>query len=145
MSYPDKCVRGIPNNDEQYVIDKEKPLVGPGLFQFKDTKRSDGMIELSVNWLDDNRAIEIALDQRKENGELQFKAGVVLLSRDKIDEICCRPNIKGYLAYERRPLNNNPYHGNILLRKNINKHTKKQISDTLALMAVIKIIDQDRE
>ena len=46
------------------------------------------MIEQSINWEDDDSVIEFTLNQRRtSDNDLQFKAGVVILSRSKIDEL----------------------------------------------------------
>ena len=137
MSFPDNCIKGIPSKD--FLID-DGP-VAPHLFYFKEHARHDGWVEQSINWEDDDSAIGFTLNQRKENGERQFKAGVVIVPRDEIDRLNRRPAVNSILSYERRPLKNNPYHGNILLRVNVPKPTMKMIAAGLAL-AVSRIIPQ---
>lgn len=42
---------------------------------------------------------------------------------------------KKYLDFERMPLENNPYHGNILIQGNIKKQEKNLIQNTQAAIA----------
>ena len=129
MDFPVNCLRGIPNNDF---------LVGDGsvashLFTFKDEdKRDDGWIEQSINWEDDNSALAFTLKQLNDKGEIQFKAGIAVLPRSELDHITKQPSVSGILAYERQPLEDNQYHGNILLKADTPKPTKKRIAATLA-------------
>ena len=83
MNYADNCLRGIPNSDyinHGYVLSH--------LFYFKDTNlRVDGWITNSINWQDDDSAIQYTLNQKDEQGDLQFEEGVAIISRAHIDEI----------------------------------------------------------
>lgn len=136
MPFPDNCIRGIPN--ASFIV--EDGSVGSHLFHFKDEHhRDDGWIEQSINWEDDEKAIEFTLNQKKEDGDVQFQAGVVIIPREEIDRLNRRPTVNGVLSYERQPLENNPYHGNILLSENVPKHTMKKLAAGLAL-AVSRII-----
>lgn len=133
MEYPDKCIKGIPNNS--FVRDG---LIGSDLFYFKDRDaRDDEWIEQSINWHDDEQAVQFTLNQTKEEiGELHFKAGIALLPRAEIDRIREKCALLDRLSYERYPLEYNPYHGNILLHVSILKSPRmKQIAATLALHA----------
>jgi hypothetical protein len=130
MIYPENCIRGIPNSD--FLINDG--AIGSHLFYFKtEHKRDDGLIEQSINWEDDDTVIEFTLNQKKENGERQFKAGVAIIPREEIDRLSKRPTIRDLVTYERQPLQNNPYHGNILLQANVPKPTMKNIAAYLAL------------
>lgn len=136
MQYPDNCIKGIPN--ATFLV--EDGSIGSHLFHFKDENcRDDGWIEQSINWEDDDRAVEFTLNQKKEDGSFQFTAGLVIIPRDEIDRLNRRPTVNGVLSYERQPLVNNPYHGNILLLKIVPKHTMKKLAAGLAL-AVSKVI-----
>jgi len=141
MKYPRNSIKGIPNND--FVI--ADGSVGSHLFHFRDEhKRDDGWVEQSINWEDDESVIDFTLQQKKEDGELQFKAGVAIVPRSEIDRLKNRPTIKGMLSYERRPLDNNPYHGNFLLKAEVPKPTMKKIAAGLAL-AVSEIFKQNQD
>ena len=139
MNFPDNGIKGIPN--KEFVIDET--TVGSHLFHFKQTQ-DDGFIEQSINWEDNEIVIDFTLNQKRENGNLQFNAGVAVLPRSEIDRLNRRPAIRGLLSYERSPLNDNPYHGNLLLQANVPKAKMRQITAGLAL-AVSKIIPQTPE
>ncbi len=142
MSFPDNCIRGIPNTD--FMNDDGLP--GSHLFHFKNEhRRDDGWIEQSINWDDDENAISFSLNQRKEDGSLQFKAGVVIIPREEIDRLSRRPTvIEEALSYERRALEHNPYHGNILLSEKVPKHMMKKLAAGLAL-AISKVIPSEAD
>lgn len=136
MQFPDNCIKGIPNSD--FLIEDGTP--GSHLFHFKeDHRRDDGWIEQSINWEDDEQAIEFTLNQQKEDGSLQFKGGAAIIPRDEIDRLNKRPTINGLLSYEKQPLEQNPYHGNLLLSKNVPRPTMKKIAAGLAL-AVSRVV-----
>jgi len=135
MSFPDNSIRGIP--DKSFMTNDS---FGSHLFYFKkEHTRDDGWIEQSINWEDDDSAIEFTLNQRKENGQKQFKVGVLIIPRDEIDRLKRRPTVSGILSYERQYLENNPYHGNILLQSNVPKPIMKRMAAGLALAVSIFI------
>jgi len=142
MSFPDNCIKGILHED--FLLDDE--TVATHLFYFEMRyPRDDGWVEQSINWEDDDSVIEFTLKQEKENGVIKFKAGVVIIPREGIDRLSKLSNVLGKISYERQSLenNNNPYHGNILLKKNVPRHTMIMIAGTLAL-AVTKIVRQNQ-
>ena len=139
MNYPKNSIKGIPNND--FLI--EGRTVASHLFDFKQI-RDDRTVEQSINWEDDESVVDFTLNQRKENGDLQFRAGVAILPRSEIDRLSRLPTIRGLLSYERSPLDDNPYHGNLLLQANVPKAKMKQIAANLAL-AISGITTQSRE
>lgn len=141
MDYPNKLVRGISSKD---YID-ENGRASAALFIFGENIRKDGFSEASINWLDDALAIDCAMHQLKKDGSIQFKAGVAILSRDWIDKLMCQPTAKDILMYERAPLEDNPYHGNLLRKDSvINKQIKTVIAASIA-MGVEKIIDRPKD
>lgn len=133
MNYPDRCLRGVPN--DSFLV--EDGTVGSQLFHFKvEHKRADGLIEESINWEDDRFAIKYTLKQRIERKfkrELQFKAGIAIIERKEIDRLMRQLPVKGRLVYERQRLENNPYHGNILLDGDVPTPIMKMIAAGLAL------------
>jgi hypothetical protein len=130
MTYPDNCLRGISVPD--HVL--EDGSVSTAAFNFADAARDDGWKELSINWDDDENSKDILLDQKKENGELQFKVGYAVVPRSEIDHLINQPSINGTLSYERLPKEKNKYHGNILLKGTLAKPTIKKIQAGLALI-----------
>jgi hypothetical protein len=135
MNFPDNCIRGIPNDS----FLNQDGSVGAHLFHFTGPDRDDGWIEQSINWEDDNSVIEFTLAQKKADGDVQFKTGVVVIPREEIDRLNYRPTVKGLLSYERQPIQGNPFHGNILLRAGTSKPTMKLIAAGLAL-AIERVI-----
>ena len=138
MTYPDNCLRGIsvPNQLE------EDGSVSTFAFNFSEIIRADGWKDLSINWDDDDGAGKALLDQKKENGEIQFKVGFAVVPRKEIDHLICQPTVNGVLAYERHKLENNPYHGNLLLKGDLPKPTIRKLQAGLALL-VSKIIRRE--
>ena len=136
MPSPNNCIKGIPNHS---YINKDG-TVGSHLFHF-DLKniRSDGWTEQSINWEDDGSVRDFTMNQKKDDGEIHFKAGLSVIPLEEIDRLSSRPTIRGLLSYERQPLKDNPFHGNILLKGQTSKPTMKQIAAGLAL-AVSEII-----
>ncbi|MFC1512103.1 hypothetical protein ACFL5H_02795 [Candidatus Latescibacterota bacterium] len=127
--YPDFIIKGIPCSQD--IVDDE---IGAHLFYFKvDQPRSDNKLENSINWKDDEEAINFTLNQKKTTGELQFRAGIAILKKDGIEKLNELPMINGNLSYERQPLPHNPYHGNILLNDGVSRKLMKLIAASIAL------------
>lgn len=114
MSYPDSCIKGIPNCD--FVTQDGLPATH--LFYFN--IRKDGYVEQSINWNDVDEAITFTFSQTR-NGQLQFRYGAAILLRSEIDRLISLPTVLSRLSYERQPLKDNPYHGNIML---LSPHTE---------------------
>jgi hypothetical protein len=126
--YPDYYLRGITGKD---VLDEEG-IPTSSLFQFQLPSRPDGFIEESINWYDDEGAVDTLLLQKKNN-EIQFKIGAVVLERKRIDDIIKSQGIKNRLAYERNHLPENQYHGNLLLSGELSRRKKNQIAGSISL------------
>jgi hypothetical protein len=127
---PENCIKGIPNSSFIHG-----GFIGAELFHFNERdNRDDGWSEQSINWQDDDHAIQFTLNQTKADGTLHFKAGVALLPRIEIDRIRDKFARIGLISYERKSLPGNPYHGNILLNSEMVKlPVMKAIAGTLAL------------
>ena len=142
MLYPDNSIKGIPNND---FIVKADGSVGSHFFHWKpEHARDDGWTEQSINWQDDESVVEFTLSQTKDNGELQFKAGVAIVPRSEIDRLSNLPSVQRLISYERQEYEWNPYHGNILLSSKVPKQTMRKIAASLAL-SVSAVIRRDEE
>jgi len=94
------------------------------------TQRDDGMNEASINWEDDETVLAFTLDNRA-----QSEHGVARLSRDAIDHVRRIRHCVDKLHYERRVIDSNPHHGNLLFRFDSGKHVDKMIANALALAA----------
>ena len=131
MNYPIDYIKGIPNND--FLI-KEDLSIGSNLFYFKiEDVRPDGWIEQSINWKDNDAVVDFTLNQTKIDGTVQFKVGIAVFPRDELDRLNRQPTVKGLLSYERQPLQNNAFHGNILLKAGVPRLTMKKIAAGIAL------------
>lgn len=133
MPFPDNCLRGIPNKD---FLVKEDGSASAHLFFFssEQSNREDEWIEQSINWEDDGSVIQFTLNQKKDSGDSQFKAGIAKIPRREIDRLNRLPSVNGVLSYERSLLETNQYHGNLLLKNNVAKLTMKKIAASLAML-----------
>lgn len=138
--FPQEFLRGLASKD--FVCDGH---VMASAFQFDEVGRADNMLEASINWLDDEGAIDIALNQRKkENGKIQFSAGVARLDLEQV-KLFLYSFAPGTLSYERASLPENNYHGNLLLPNTMKKAVKLQLMNALALAAGTNIIPQTND
>lgn len=131
MDYPRTCIRGIPNSS--YM---EDDFPNADLFkQFDENpERTDDFNEISISWEDDDKAIQTIMEQKKNaSDQFQFKIGCAIISKYELDRLCRKPQIIGKLSYERREVEGNKYHGNILLKKNVTKSLRNMIASNLAL------------
>ena len=138
VKYPNRFIRGIANRD--CLRDQSGTLsvsnIGGAAFTFSpQPNHTDGKWELSVNWEDDNDAISFTLSQKKE-GRIQFRVGVVILPRTAIDEINKSPSTPNWLSYERLSVNDNKYHGNLLVNSDLHRQNKRLLSGLLAWRVV---------
>lgn len=136
--FPEEFWRGIANKDfisQGYVL--------ASAFQFDDEIREDNFRELSINWNDNEQALEKVLNQTKSNGKLQFSGGAAKLSLSSVKMV-----LKAFIDdqkfdYERRVVDGNEFHGNLLISSDLNKQLRTQISNGLALVAGTNIINRD--
>ena len=133
MTYPDNILRGIsiPN-----AIQEDGNVLPTAFYFDYETRkrRSDGLIEQSINWQDDIQAIPFTLAQKHKTGGLQFPCGLAIIPRAEIDAFSARRTVAGRLRYERDPKDDNPYHGNLTLTSDTPKITMKMIAANLAML-----------
>lgn len=134
--FPNEFIRGISNKD---FISNGQVL--SSAFQFDDMCRDDKKLEASINWLDDEGAIELALNQLKPNGNPQFSAGVARINVDTVKLMLA--SLKDVFSYERAELEDNKYHGNLLVDGSVTKPIKLLIMNGLALAAGTNIITKN--
>jgi len=140
-NYPERCIKGIPSTE---YLDSQfgETIVGAHLFQFQDRgNRTDGWLEESVNWEDDDTVIDRTLRQEKAPGQKQFKGGVAIIARRDLDQMKMSGRFATVLDYERQPVADNPYHGNLLLATRTANIRRKLSAAQLAL-CVSKILPQ---
>lgn len=128
---PKKMIRGIPN---QTYLDNDGYPKYTLFYEFAlNSKREIELLELSINWYDNDSALAQIFEQKKTDGEYQFKLGGVILNKDELDRQRSRPAVQGLLSYERYRLEDNDYHGNLLLKKGLSKDKVKLIASGIAL------------
>jgi len=137
LSYPENCLRGISSKD---CVKNNKPRAH--LFYFHDRdKREDGKIEQSITWEDDENSIKVLSNQKKDNGEIQFKFGIVRIPLANITRINTFPQVNGAISYERDPIEGNCYHGNLLISADTDSDVKLAIAATLLLAVKGEVIN----
>lgn len=140
--YPNEFYRGISSPND---ITSEG-YVAVGAFQFDsfDPERGDDFCELSINWNDNDGALEMLLNQHKPKKEdKQFKGGYCTINKTYLHNVFKPYMDNGIFSYERRPVEAceendyqaNPFHGNLLMKNSIDKQMKKNMQHTLALIA----------
>lgn len=132
--FPECFLRGFNTPD---CFTKEQNIA-IGAFQFGNhtDERNDNYHEASINWEDDEGSVKTLLEQKKDNtNELMFKYGYARLPLNLVKMTLKSLMSKDYLNFERKPLENNPYHGNILIPGDINKQEKSMIQNNLAAIA----------
>lgn len=132
--FPECFLRGFNTKD---CLTKEQNIA-IGAFQFGDhtNERNDNLHEASINWEDDENAVTILLEQKKEDSEEQmFKYGYARLPLNLVKLTLKSLIDKKYLDFERKPLEHNPYHGNLLIPGGINKQERSMIQNNLAAIA----------
>ena len=129
MSYPDNFLKGLSDKNS---LTPDRVGVSASVFYFNSQHVRDGWLEQSICWEDDVNVISLMLGQRKGDGEIQFKAGIVRVARSCVESINKVPRTKDLLSYERKALNNNPYHGNLLLKENTHKYIMKIVAAIIA-------------
>lgn len=138
MPLPDNCIRGIPNSNCL-----EGSVANMTLFEFRrNPDRADGWNEVSINWMDDEHAIDFTLQQKKDEGELRFRVGVAIIPCVDLDKI--RKHHTNFFHYERQTRPNNDYHGNLLLRRDISKTRGTLIRAGLANCSEIRPRDESQ-
>ena len=124
MEYPDQFIRGILYNSDEFYSDG---MLMPAVFKKFDVANSEGLRELSINWYDDEGAITQLIGQRhKTEDRPLYLGGVAIVDKYRLDEIKKHQGLVDRLFYERAPLDENKYHGNILFfeKKNCDNKTR---------------------
>jgi hypothetical protein len=101
MDYPEKLIRRI--SDPNFV---KSGYPSAEIFKFYNMSREDGFFESSINWYDDEKALDLIMEQRKENDKsiYQFRFGAAIIDRHDADRIMKNPTYKDVFRYERAPI-----------------------------------------
>ena len=128
MNVPDSCLRGLRKRD---WVQEDGTVATEALMPDKNTgaERADGMIETSINWEDDEKAIEVLLTNR--NGSAY---GSARLETKHLQQAMKIPANVDMLSYERREENGNVYHGNILFSADAPPYRKRAVASFLAMV-----------
>ncbi len=150
VDYPNYCLRGLPNYVE-YIDSTGQPT--EKIFRPFSTQepREDGWFDLSVNWEDEILAGEIPVEEftlryPNADGGLKYHGGAVRIDRARLDTVMQEEPCAGGVAYERRPLQDNRFHGSILIHNDVRQNSarKKAVAGKL-LKSVVHHIFQRYE
>ena len=149
---PDKFYRGISSADaisaEGYITE-----AAFSFDKFDRNPRSDDYCELSINWNDDDGALLTLLSQRKPfKDEPQLKIGYCSIQKSMMRNLFRQYIVDENFTYERRPIQKdeindiveNPYHGNLLLKKDVSKALKKNIQCGLSTLATCSLNKREK-
>lgn len=125
---PEELIRGIGAD----CLDEEGNA-RTNLFTFNDNPDNQHFVESSINWYDNSEALTHIFKQKKESGALQFERGAAILSKNEVDAFIKR-RLSSIFEYERKEIDGNKYHGNLLIIKSATKDTKRKIASGLALL-----------
>jgi len=138
------CLKGLPSKDF---------LLGKGI-KYKAFKPpnnavpNNGWVESSVNWEEDEtkqESVNILLTKRKDNGDLQFRAGVARVPLKEIDRIIEQYEIENQFKYNEDPIEGNKYHGNLQFHTTLLsiKEDYTQVCAALARAVVCRILPSE--
>lgn len=135
-------MRGISNKKNELT---DEGYICSAVYSFPSSVgecRKDNYKELSVNWEDDDNAINVLLNQKKidKNGveRNQFESAC-RVNMATLKMVCNHFLRDMNLSFERAPIRGNPYHGNILLLDSVSKQTRTLISNALA--SISRVVD----
>ena len=131
-NYPESFFRGV---TEEGKIKLEYGRASADIFHFNGQHKNEkGLDEESINWNDDEGALENLKNIKIEKLDIlkYERGGIVRIPTRKLKEM--KNRYKDEFFYERKPVEGNDYHGNILLDLNkIDKVLKKIICSELVL------------
>lgn len=133
MEYPDECIRGIVS--PEWLITND--VASSAMYTFKVGDRKDGWTESSINWRDDEKAVDLTLNLKNVDEEFRYKIGIAILPFSVLDMIRKNRGFTGLFNYERAPTEGNSYHGNLLLLDEMNPQLKKLVRSELAFRSQI--------
>jgi hypothetical protein len=131
--YPEYFLRGLSADD--WVCDG---IVTAAAFQIKlEPKFMKGEYSAqSISWEDDSTVVDLMMNQKNTdkdgNDKIQFRVGLARYPRESIDRIMKSPAYRGIISYERDPLKDNKYHGNLLISSKLSNTQKKMLPGVIA-------------
>lgn len=92
------------------------------------TVRADNCHETSVNWEDHDGVLGMTLAQKSTAAH-----GAARFPVDAIAKVASLPNVGGRVFAERREVDGNPHHGNLVFDAHLPANTRRAIAQWLAL------------
>lgn len=127
--FPNSIYRGF----TQQAVQADGSL-GGNAFDFKEFDGRDAE-ECSINWNDDDGALLQIASQEKESGAKQFRFGACRIPRAELDHIRGLTQAMAFdFSYERRPVEGNDYHGNLLCKIGLTTASKRTLCGMLAML-----------
>lgn len=127
-NFPARCFRGIRKKD--WIGPEGKLRTNAFIPNHKPREpREDGLIDASINWELDPKALEFTLAQPSA------EFGAAGLKRIDIESINLEPDAIDAICYEHKAVPDNPYHGNIVFGKNIPKLVEKFVAGRLVVLS----------
>lgn len=135
-TFPNFFYRGI--SSKSFISSDNFPKIDA--FCFDKEIRQDGFREMSINWDYSEEALSVLFKQTKADGSIQFSAGAAKLDFAFLKQLTMQFVLLGKFSYEKRAVERNDFHGNLLFKPNENDSTKTKqeeamIRNALALIA----------
>ena len=127
--FPDSVYRGF----TQQAVQSDGTLAS-NAFDFKEFDNR-GIEECSINWNDNKGALLQIASQEKDEGRKQFRFGACRIPRAELDHMRGFASAIAFeFGYERRPVEGNGYHGNLLCKTGLNNASKRTLCGMLAMI-----------
>lgn len=130
-TYPDSFIRGIYN--EKNIEDEAPSMELFSQFATNPNRPGFDYKELSITWYDCEEAMNKIFQSKNSDDSFQFGYGAAVLSTHELDKLCKKRQVRNYLKYERYPVTENEYHGNLLLSNTAEKKHKYMAISGLVL------------
>ncbi|MBQ9314287.1 MAG: hypothetical protein IJ220_04700 [Clostridia bacterium] len=132
IEFPDYSYRGL--TDPSWIDSTYSCVLGEAFHFDGNHKNENGYDELSINWADNDNSLNYLKTLKREDADrLKYSAGIARLPTIKLKEM--KNKYLGNFSYERKPIDGNEYHGNLLISNDIlqKKALRKMISSELAI------------
>lgn len=130
---PNQFYRGLSSQNDF----TQEGYISGSAFEFHDhtSERNDEYWETSINWNDSPDSLKTLMSLKSDKTQkLMFDCYSYLLISQLRSSFALLIENK-HLKYERKPLKDNIYHGNILVLGSLDKKTKTLIKNNLAMIA----------
>jgi hypothetical protein len=135
MTSPATLLRGLRKRD--FIIPNTTRVHGRAFEPAAEVPahRADGCLETSIDFEDDDGALPRLRRDRVNAAHGVARLKVVALDMVKLDFPDLPPHDGPLVSYERRPVDNNDYHGNILFSGALEKHHIVALAGVIACSA----------